>query len=153
MLPGWMSVSGRKAKMYDLKQMPEFDAVDILTLVQDYDSQSLSFYAIHTVHAIDERVIIAINDLWRRLPYFGQDRCHFPPYGLRFYQKDAIILEASICWECNNIWIELPDSKSHYEFNGNSAPAQKLLYLLKYLSGDYLKENPPLGFFLDDYLY
>jgi hypothetical protein len=44
-----------------------------------------------------------IMTLWRQLPPGQQARCHIPPFGLRFFAKDYLICQASLCWECNNI--------------------------------------------------
>ena len=32
--------------------------------------------------------------------------CHFPVYGVRFYRKESLIFETSLCWACENFWVE-----------------------------------------------
>ena len=142
---------------YDMNLTPEVDSVDVLVLGYNKGEKLIlpisDRFDIHsTTHISEKRVVNAIGDLWRNLAPGEQDRCHIPPYGLRFHQGDTKILEASICWECNNILITLPDGAAGYSFDGKSESAQKLLRLLRYLSGEYLKHNPGTALSLDDYL-
>lgn len=47
-----------------------------------------------------------IVKLWRGLTFdlWQQSLCHFPIYGLRFYQKDQMKFETSICIGCSNFY-------------------------------------------------
>jgi hypothetical protein len=54
--------------------------------------------------------------LWRRQSYryWGGVMCHDPIYRVRFYRKDAIFTEATICFHCDNIYF--------YKFPGAKGP-------------------------------
>lgn len=69
----------------------------------------------------------SIADLWRRLPPGGQDRCHLPPYGVQFFSDGTLLLAASVCWECNNIFGSVAGEGIHYEFSAESPAAEALL--------------------------
>lgn len=53
-----------------------------------------------------------IMDAWRRLRIpdgTGGAFCHTPPYGIRFYRGNDILLETTICWECHNFYMPTID--------------------------------------------
>jgi hypothetical protein len=76
-----------------------------------------------------------IAQLWRDLPANDDhDRCHRPPFGLRFYDGETLLLEASLCWECSNIFMMIDGKKDAYIFNPEHETSQSLLKLLKELS-------------------
>lgn len=72
-----------------------------------------------------------IANFWRQLPHATQMRCHLPRFGLRFYACDEWLLEASVCWECNNVYGRQPSGKIHFGFDASSAPAVALLDLVR----------------------
>jgi hypothetical protein len=43
---------------------------------------------------------------WRSLTFdmWSQAMCHFPIYGLRFYQGDKLQFETSVCFGCSNFY-------------------------------------------------
>jgi hypothetical protein len=94
-------------------------------------------FAIHAEKAIqDAETLQQVAASWRQLPPADPARCHTPPYGVSFYQQGTWLLSASICWHCNNIFLKLPDGRSGYDFESQSAPAQRLLQLLRSLSAE-----------------
>lgn len=54
--------------------------------------------------------------LWRgqSYHYWGGVMCHDPIYRLRFYRKDTLFTEATVCFHCNNIYF--------YKFPGAKTP-------------------------------
>lgn len=53
-----------------------------------------------------------IIDAWRRLQIPkgpGGAFCHTPPYGIRFYRGNDVLLETTICWECHNFYMPTID--------------------------------------------
>jgi hypothetical protein len=128
--------------MYNPQDLPEVDKVAVLILGPHYAEgkkrlftgfEGFPIYS-ETIITHDE-LIEQIADLWRRLESGEQARCHVPPYCLRFFQNNVQLLEASICWQCKNIWLNLADKKEYYKFNADAIPAQQLLTLLRKLSG------------------
>lgn len=64
---------------------------------------------------------------WRALNSAGQARCHIPSYGVRFFVSEKLMLEASVCFQCNNIYGSLNGQPFHYEFNGGDHAGTRLL--------------------------
>lgn len=68
---------------------------------------------------------------WRSLhfdPKF-QALCHGPIYGLRFYKKNQLIFETSMCWHCSNFYID----REFWGFDAYDANGKALLALLQKL--------------------
>ena len=106
----------------------EVEVVDLRGLRPDRVSQYLEVAA-----AVNSpRVKLLGHDaeeiaaLWNELPPGQQDRCHVPPFGLRFFSGAQLILEASVCWDCSNIFGVADGSIFSFEFDA-SAPASKAL--------------------------
>lgn len=52
---------------------------------------------------------------WRRLRIpdgSGGAFCHTPPYGIRFYRGNDVLLETTICWECHNFYMPTIDQNT-----------------------------------------
>ena len=47
-----------------------------------------------------------LTNIWRSQNYvYGIEvNCHAPAYRIRFYQKDKLLTEATICFNCHNIY-------------------------------------------------
>ena len=73
--------------------------------------------------------------LWRLLPTGVQARCHIPAYGLRFYNGETQVLEATLCWRCNNIHLRAARGPCYSTFDGPSAAAQELRGILQGVAG------------------
>ena len=97
--------------------LPEIDAVEIV----DLEGRS------KPCRKIEGKLAQQIAELWRQLPPDRQMRCHIPAYRLRFYQQGNLIIEGSICWECNNIYASQGEDTFLYEFDATHAISQKLL--------------------------
>lgn len=65
--------------------------------------------------------------LWRALPVGEQARCHVPSYGLRFFAAGRLVCQASICWQCNNIWADADGRRFRYEFDATHPRSRELL--------------------------
>lgn len=76
-----------------------------------------------------------ILELWRALPAGDPSRCHTPAFGLRFLRGGAVTLEASICWECDNIFGAGPDGPVHRGFDAGSDEAWRLFQLVAGAAG------------------
>jgi hypothetical protein len=76
-----------------------------------------------------------IAALWRALPPGEQYRCHAPPFGLRFLRTGRLIDEASVCWQCNNLWGRRPGGRWYYPFDAKHPASQELLRTCERLAG------------------
>lgn len=72
-----------------------------------------------------------IAALWRSQTYSdGWVGCHYPAYGIEFFSKGSVIMYASICWKCNNIYFLRPSHlKKQKVFEGDNTNGEKLLNL------------------------
>jgi hypothetical protein len=129
---------------YIPSSLPKITSVEICVLgMRSEDESQPRFITIGRTgfQILDNRTVsgeeaLAIAELWRKLPPDDdQDRCHYPPFGLRFYQGDELLLSASICWECRNIWLKAGEARYGYFLDGEHEISQSLLKLLKQLSG------------------
>lgn len=84
-----------------------------------------------------------IAALWRALPEAEQMRCHVPPFGLRFFAGGELVCEASICWECNNVFGQAGADEMFFEFDGSSAASRELLKACESALGETAVELPP----------
>ena len=74
---------------------------------------------------------LSIAALWRQLPPGHQARCHTPPFGLRFFVEEDVVCQASICWECDNIFGDVGGTSFCYEFSSKRPISRKLLAELR----------------------
>lgn len=131
--------------MYDPTQLPKINRAEVLVLSSSFSSPSKDEDAIGELRVqtpMCDKIISVVQltdedtqkaaHLWRQLPGGLQARCHTPPFGLRFYQENRLLLECSICWKCNNIYIREELAKqTYYHFAGKSDIAKKLYEIMK----------------------
>ena len=119
------------------KSLPPITSVEILLLD---GIQPKAFYDVLQAAQEAPRTRISgqqaqeIASLWRELPQAMQARCHVPKFGLRFYSTEEWLLEAAVCWECNNVYGRTPSGNFHFEFDATSTPAAALLDLVRQLA-------------------
>lgn len=114
---------------YNPKQLSEIDSIEIVNL------SGLDVTAHHYMNGTESAQCVWVSSetaqeiarLWRELPYSEQMRCHIPPFGLRFYNNGSLLLQASICWQCNNIFGEAGGEKIFYKFDAEHPISQRLL--------------------------
>ena len=118
---------------YEPSLLPDIDAVELIDLkgiqlhrVKEYMRAKDTPY----VRVIGETAQ-QIAHLWRQLPPDQQMRCHIPPFGLRFYVGNKLLVQGSICWECNNIWVEENGEDLVYTFDGGHQYSRQLFGLLQ----------------------
>ena len=76
-----------------------------------------------------------IAALWRALPDYDLiTMCHYPPFVLRFFAADRVVLSASLCWECHNAVGTTPAGPFTALFDGDSEIARELLARLDEIS-------------------
>jgi hypothetical protein len=118
---------------YEPSHLPDIDAIELVVLrglypnhVSDYMKIAKNASCVH----LQGDIVQQIAHLWRQLPPDEQMRCHNPPFGLRFYRENELLLEGSVCWECNNIFVRENGEDLAYRFDGQHAHSQQLLALL-----------------------
>lgn len=134
-------MSSKNKHIYKPSQLPDIDTVELLDL-KGLDLDDIREY-MRIMDTPEVRVkgetAQEIARLWRQLPPDEQMRCHNPPFGLRFYMESKLLVQGSICWSCNNIWIEENGKRLGYQFDGQHPYSQQLFALLQRLE-DQIKQ-------------
>lgn len=107
------------------------DAVDVVALDPSAARRGMHEFmrsrAVLREHRLTGADAEQIAALWRALPSGEQARCHIPPYGLRFWLGGQKLLEASLCWECNNVFGYAAGEKLHFSFDSKAPVSMSLL--------------------------
>lgn len=99
---------------YAPSQLPEVDAVELVDL-KGLQPNGVSYMRIAKnapFVRVKGETAQQIAHLWRQLPPDEQARCHLPPFGLRFYAGNKLLVQGSICWHQNSLltgchWLSL----------------------------------------------
>lgn len=119
---------------YEPSQLPEVDAVELVDLKGLQLNRVSEYMRIAPFVRVKGETAQQIARLWRQLPPDEQMRCHVPPFGLRFYMGNKLLVQGSVCWSCNNIYVEENGEGLAYEFDGQHPHSQQLLALLQLLA-------------------
>lgn len=115
-------------------QLPEVDRVEIVDL-STIDPPRVSLYMKYASAAprlsVSAHGAQTIARLWRGLVAGEQSRCHVPVFGLRFFSKGTLRCEASVCFQCDNIFGMVGESDLSYAFEARHRTAQELLAICK----------------------
>jgi hypothetical protein len=116
-----------------IPELLDIDAVDVLELQGEMPGMSGNLIISSRIIKVEGELAQQVASLWRKLKPGESARCHMPPFGLRFYFKEKLILQASICWECDNMYIWQGDNrlKSLYGVNLGQSSGKKMFHLLE----------------------
>lgn len=117
--------------VHEFATLPDVDAAEILLVASDYEAFArLSSIPGQVLTRLVGEPARRVAALWRSLPTAEQMRCHMPRYGLRFFAA-GLVLEAALCFECNNISIVENGERRWATFDGEAAMARELLSILR----------------------
>jgi hypothetical protein len=77
-----------------------------------------------------------VASLWRELPPGPQARCPLQHHGLRFFSEHGLILKASICWQCSNLFGDFRGEDFSYAFDGEASVSNILFTMIRRTLGD-----------------
>jgi hypothetical protein len=128
-----ISIAGlgeQKAPLRVTKKLPAIDKVKMVKVIPA-EIGIKSVVAKKTIKGKEAEVFAA---LWRSqtfLPYSTE--CHAPGFVVKLFSKGNLIVEASLCWECNTIDFFTPQlSGAFYQgFQGDNKKGQEMLDFLK----------------------
>lgn len=130
------------SELYDRRTTPVVDRLGVV--VMSYGKRRVLVFSCSEAQGEREGIV----RLWRTLPEAEQRCCHMPSYGLRFYAGRApfqpvLLLEASLCWQCNNVYLRLRGSiQSFYSTFDRDGPAsQRLRDLLTKIASEEPEGN------------
>ncbi len=118
------------------KRLPSVDRVELIRIGSTGESGSiLSIAETKSLAGRQARLIAAVwrSQMWN-LQFSAM--CHEPPYAIKFYSRNRVVLYASICWACHNIVI-LEPTEAGQGFNADSSSAKALL---KFFTSAFPKE-------------
>ena len=129
---------------YDPKSLPQIDAVEIVD-IRRLEPNMVSQYMDNAGSCPRVRregdAAQPLADAWRALTPDMSARCHIPPIGFRFFCAGAVILEASVCWRCNNLFGLSEGTEISYAFDSDSEAAQALFTLAEEAMGSEVLDN------------
>src|SRR5215217_1074617 len=121
-------------KDYNPAMLPDVDEVEIVSLGGIHPPQVSGFIDM----TVGKSGIKVTNNLceqlctfWRNLIPGEMQRCHTPPYELRFMYKSGGVLRASVCWVCNNIFLDDNGIRGGCTFDSSSKAAKDLLKYIR----------------------
>lgn len=124
---------------YNPKSLPEVTAIEVLDLRQ-IESNRVDGYMNNAADAprvrCNDKRAKHVAILWRELVSGEVIRCHIPSVGIRFFDGDSVVCEASVCWQCENIFGVQQGTRFSYCFAPNSTVGRELLLGIKELIGD-----------------
>ena len=117
---------------YDPATLGSVDRIDVVAIYPDAPVGSVNDFVRSDavrgeVSLIDVTDVDRIAALWRALPPGEQARCHTPPFGLGFWRAGRKLLEASICWDCDNVYGYIGDQPLHFAFDSKAPVSVSLL--------------------------
>jgi len=127
--PGQSRFHGNsEARPYTL-DLPTIDKVELIKLKTNGDFWNGEIEAVKVLEGVATQDMAT---LWRSQTYLPYSAiCHLPAYAIRFYEKEKVILYATLCWQCDNIGFELPKLKATQGFGGRDKKGQKLLAVFR----------------------
>ena len=114
--------------------MPELltiDRVEVLDLEGHFAAMSDGLITARRIVTVEGDLAQQIAQRWRQLTPGESARCHTPPFGLRFAFQGKVLLQASLCWVCSNMYLYGEDSRSLYGLDLTTSVARELLDLLE----------------------
>jgi hypothetical protein len=120
------------AHLHDPSTLGSVDRIDVVAISRDARVGSVNGFlqsdaVTSEVSLVDREDVERVAALWRSLPAGEQARCHTPPFGLRFWLADRKVLQASICWDCNNVYGYVGTLPIYFPFDAKAPVSVSLL--------------------------
>lgn len=125
------------------KSLPAIDKVEIIKLSKSPKEQNAPTEIVGT-RFVEGKKAKNIATVWRKLKwdFEGQAACHEPGYEVKFYSKGKLLVNASVCWSCNNVSFITPEGiNAQPTFDGYSPVGEALEELFAQEFKDKEKQN------------
>lgn len=115
---------GHKEYLPYTRNLPRIDKVELLKLKLIEDRWDGNILATKVLKGAAARKVAS---LWRRQTYTSAlAACHNPAYAIRFYAQGKLLVYASVCWSCNNIFLITPKLTRTQSFLGGDRRGEQL---------------------------
>jgi hypothetical protein len=115
---------GRKEYLPYTRNLPHINKVELLKLKLIEDQWNGDILATKVLQGAEAQ---RVASLWRRQTYTSsQSACHNPAYAIKFYSQGKLLVYASICWSCNNIFMMTPKLTRTQNFLGGDRRGEQL---------------------------
>jgi hypothetical protein len=116
---------GRREYSRYTRNLPYIDRVELLHLKTKDDQWNGEILATKVLRGTAAQ---RVASLWRSQTYnLRVSACHNPDYAIKFYVRGKLLMYASVCWGCNNIFMITPNLATTQNFLGGDRRGERLL--------------------------
>jgi hypothetical protein len=116
------------------------DKVELFKLKKRGDVWTGEFVAEKTVEGKEAE---KAAQLWRKQSFVSYSpSCHNPGYAIKFYNRDKLLVYATLCWDCDNIEFLTPKLEKRVGFKGRGIKGREFLKYLENTLADGRKPSP-----------
>jgi hypothetical protein len=117
---------GRKEFLPYTRNLPRIDRVELLQLklTGERDQWNGEILATKVLQGTKAQ---RVASLWRKQTYTQSDSaCHEPGYAIKFYSRRRLLVYATVCWACDNMFFITPELKRTQNFEGGNKLGEQL---------------------------
>jgi hypothetical protein len=116
--------TGRKEFLPYTRNLPAIDRVELLKLEMKNDQWDGEIESRKVLQGTKAQ---RVASLWRKQTYTQSDSaCHEPGYAIKFYSRRRLLVYATVCWACNNMFFMTPELKRTQNFEGGNKLGEQL---------------------------
>ena len=116
--------TGRKEFLPYTRDLPAIDRVELLKLEMKNDKWDGEIESRKVLQGTKAQ---RVASLWRKQTYTQSDSaCHEPGYAIKFYSRGHLLVYATVCWACNNMFFMTPELKRTQNFEGGNKLGEQL---------------------------
>lgn len=121
---------GRKEFLPYTRNLPAIDRVELLKLeLKDDRWWNGKIEASKVLKGTEAQ---RVASLWRKQTYNQSDSaCHGPGHAIKFYSRRRLLVYATVCWACNNMFFMTPELKRTQNFEGGNKLGEQLYEIFR----------------------
>jgi hypothetical protein len=120
---------GRKEFLPYTRNLPAIDRVELLklTLKDDHGNGEHWNGEIDATKVLQGTKAQRVASLWRKQTYTQSDSaCHGPGYAIKFYSRRRLLVYATVCFACSNMFFMTPNLKRTQNFESGNKLGEQL---------------------------
>jgi hypothetical protein len=115
---------GRKEFLPYTRNLPAIDRVELLKLEMKNDQWDGEIESRKVLQGTKAQ---RVASLWRKQTYDQSDSaCHEPGYAIKFYSRRRLLVYATVCWACDNMFFITPKLNRTQNFEGGNKLGEQL---------------------------